>query len=66
MCSCYRPLVPLVVRGRLHTGASQEKEKSHPDPLILRFPRKLFVDDVDNFYPIDPDINDTTDTDTLT
>jgi len=63
MCSCYRWLVPVFVWSRLHTGASQEKrKKSHPDPLILRSSRKMFVDDVDNLYPIEPDINDTTGT----
>ena len=45
-------LVPLFVRGRLHTGATQEKRKK----------ASPFSDFVDRIYPILLEIKDTTDT----
>ena len=66
LCSSSRRLVPLFVRGWLHTGASQEKRKEASpfryidDVLLLNNSR--FGDFVARIYPIELEIKDTTDT----
>ena len=70
LCSSSRRPVPLLVWGRLHTGASQEKRKEASpfryidDALSLNNSR--FGDIVDRIYPIELEIKDTTDTDRST
>jgi hypothetical protein len=65
-------IVPLFLRGRLHIGASQEKRKEAnrsfnftfryiDDALSLN--NSKFGDFVDRIYPIQLEINDTTETD---
>jgi hypothetical protein len=77
LCFSSRRLVPLFVRGRLHTGASQEKEEKKLAIDITRsfnftFPyiddvfsltNYNFGDFVDRIYPISIEIKDITDTD---
>ena len=64
-------LVTLFLRGRLHTGASQETSKrSLPDPLIsprniddvLSLNNSKFGEFVDRIYPIKLEVKDTTGT----
>ena len=49
--------VPLFVRGRLHTGTSQEKERK------LALNNFMFGDFVDSIYPIELEIRDSIKTD---
>jgi hypothetical protein len=72
LCSSCRRLVPLFVWGRLHTGASQEKEKKLARSFNITFRYKddvlsvnnsRFCDFVDRIYPIELEIMDTTETD---
>ena len=42
MCFCYRRLVPLFARGRLHTGDSQVKRKKSSRSFNLQFRTKYF------------------------
>ena len=77
LCFSSRRLVPLFVRGRLHTGASQEKEEKK---LAIDITRSFnftfrYIDDVlslinynfgdfvDRIYPMWIEIKDITDTD---
>ena len=55
LCPSSRWLVPLLIWGRLQTGASQEKRKE-------AIPIFNFGDFVDPIYSIEFEINDTTDT----
>ena len=72
LCSSSRRLVPLFVRGRLHTGASQEKRQEASRSFnftfryiddVLSLNNSRFGDFVDRIYPIELEIKDTTDTD---
>jgi hypothetical protein len=70
LCFSSRRLVLLFVRGRLHTGASQEKEEKKLAIDITRYIDDVlsltnynFGDFVDRIYPIWIEIKDMTDTD---
>ena len=73
LCSSSRRLVPLFVRGRIHTGASQEKRKEaiarsfnftvrYTDD-VMSLNNARFGDFVDHIYLTELEIKDTTDTD---
>jgi hypothetical protein len=72
LCSSSRRLVPLIIWGRLHTEASQEKRKvklarsfnftSCYIDDVLSLNNSRFGNFVDRIYPIELEIKDTTDT----
>ena len=65
LCSFSHRLVPLFVRGRLHTGASQENKKKlalsfnftfHYIDDVLSMNNFKFGDFVDRIYPVELEI----------